>query len=450
MNDNIFRKKFNELGIKVSKKLDELFDGATRNAKEFVQKFENMSSKTRLKAIRCTAGLMSLLVLSGFTGCVSNNGDIQNTQPDVTLIGDVGNITTSKDPVQGVQSTDPNVSETTGPSGNETTGPSGNETTGPSGNETTGPSESETTGPSGSETTGPNGNETTGPSGNETTGPSGSETTGPSGNETTGPSGSETTGPSQGETTRPIEPTPEPPEIEDLPGDEDGYKYPQFFADKCQEMVVLQGALSASKYYKQLMEEKPEILFVEKRDVYTSGNEDINVYAKYSIGEREVPVYARFSFDINSMDFIYLGDSNLYSSYEEYVDKIVSSMESKAVLVSAGISEINEKQDEVNIVIGENFAKFIDPSFVDAEINFVRSVSSAGENRYREIYGFGYDENGVSHSYKLEIALVSGNYNGFEDIIYAINNGNIPETHRVESVVKPISSVFTKESQREQ
>lgn len=80
MKNNIFRKKFNDLGPSVTEKLDDIFEGETKSESEFVQKFRNLSSKARKTAIKIAgAGLVSLLVLSGFTGCVDKNGDIHET-----------------------------------------------------------------------------------------------------------------------------------------------------------------------------------------------------------------------------------------------------------------------------------------------------------------------------------------------------------------------------------
>lgn len=80
MKNNIFRKKFNDLGPSVTEKLDTIFEGETKSESEFVQKFRNLSSKARKTAIKIAgAGLVSLLVLSGFAGCVDKNGDIHET-----------------------------------------------------------------------------------------------------------------------------------------------------------------------------------------------------------------------------------------------------------------------------------------------------------------------------------------------------------------------------------
>lgn len=77
MNNNIFQKKLNDLGPDVTKKIDDLFDGETKNPSSFVQKFEDFTPKLRKKAIKMAgAGLISLLVLCGFNGCVDKDGNL--------------------------------------------------------------------------------------------------------------------------------------------------------------------------------------------------------------------------------------------------------------------------------------------------------------------------------------------------------------------------------------
>lgn len=78
MNNNIFQKKLNGLGLDVTEKDDNLLYGKTKTASEFVNKWEKLSKRTREKVIKIAgAGLLSLLVLCGCgvnTGCV-DKGD---------------------------------------------------------------------------------------------------------------------------------------------------------------------------------------------------------------------------------------------------------------------------------------------------------------------------------------------------------------------------------------
>lgn len=77
MKNNVFRKKFNDLGPNTSEKINKLFDGETKTASEFVNKWEKLSKKAREKAIKIAgAGLLSLLVLCGFNGCVDKDGNL--------------------------------------------------------------------------------------------------------------------------------------------------------------------------------------------------------------------------------------------------------------------------------------------------------------------------------------------------------------------------------------
>ena len=211
MNDNIFRKKILEMGKSAGEKIEKLFDGATRNAREFVDKFRDMNNKTRVKVMKQVgAGLMSLLILAGFTGCVDEKGNVVD-EPSVTVthVGEE-EITVATTVVS--PETQHKPVETTGPSSTsrpvETTGPA--ETTGPV--ETTGPAV--TTGPAG----------TTGPA--ETTRPSESTTT--TQNETTTTTPPVTTGPNEDNS----------PIVEDFPADEDGYAYPEFFANLVNKSIA--------------------------------------------------------------------------------------------------------------------------------------------------------------------------------------------------------------------
>lgn len=385
MKDNIFIKKLSDFDRSADSKTNELFGAATRNAPEFVTRWKIGSAKTGLRVMKMiAAGVTSLLLLFGFTGCMTDTGDFPETQSQETLdTEETDEITTNRDPEE---TTDPE--DTTGPE--ETTDPGG------------------------------------------TTDPE--DTTGPEG--TTGPE--ETTGPE------------DPPAVEDMPGDADGYAYPKYFADKLGEMIFLNGAIGGPEGV--LANVTPEILFVERGDAANATTQGgVIIYAKYDIGENNPPIYTRFAFTINSRDLANLNKSSKYSSYEEYIDAVITAMESKAVLLSAETSEINNKQDSINATIGENFAKFVDPNFVDVEINFVRDYTPPQGDSYHIISGFGYDKDGKSYSFNLELDLRSTTeYNTIYDVIKLLNDGKTPQMDRVTTKKAVINSVFIPESQSEQ
>ena len=407
MNNNVFKKKLSQFGGAVQGKLDELFDGATRTADEFLHKFRTMSEKNRAQAVKIAGGaLLSLVVLCGFTGCVDENGVIDETSSQVTTISSEEITTISN-----------SYAETTEP-GEETSTP---------GAETTGPAAT-----SGSETKPP---ETTVEP--VTTEPVGGE-------ETSDPVATppeETTGPESSEVTT-ADPGTENPD--------EGYEYPKFFTDKVVEYVVARGALSGSGYYYEAKELTPEIVFVERGVSSIEESCPIVIYARYDIPfNNEVrTIYTRFAITVNSRDYIALGKPSKYSSYDEYINKIIEAIKSKEILVSAEVSELETRQVEANNKIGEKFAKFIDNRFVDAEINFVRNIYPKGENGYTEISGFGYDTDGIAYSFVAEVEFKSI-YWGIDEVVGLIESGEAVITNRKDVTVAAINSVFVSESTSE-
>ena len=466
MDNNTFRKKLNEFGAKTCEKLDKLFEGATRTKEEFFEKFKN--PKIREKAVKIAgASIVSLALLCGSTGCMADNGQIVETssaggfesvasstpkkeESSSTVIIPWTSTTSSieSSPFESNKDSTPSVESTPWEPTIEST-PSVESTPWEPTIESTQQSPSEST-PA----------ETTGvvtppaspslpvePSSPVTTNKTPEESTPLQETQNSSP---QETSPAEIESTSPQETEVETPALEDLPADEDGYKYPEYFLERITKSISKENALSDEYYYNQILNQTPEIVFVERG---TSSKEEhcpIIVYAKYYVGDKgEKPLYTRFAFTIGSTNFLNLGKAKNFSSYSEYIAKIIEAMKAKSVFISAEVSEINDKQDAINAQIGETFAKFIDEKFVDAEINFARSVWPAGEVGYRVISGFAYDEEGKSYNFNLEFEEGAGLYDTVDQIILRLQNGETLNFDRVDSSFKGISDVFTKEIQNE-
>ncbi len=337
---------------------------------------------------RVGAGIMSALILAGFTGCVDENGETDETTPYVSL--------------------DPSPNE---------------------------PGDGE----------GANSGEAAKPS--ETTQPvviiKPEETTKPSA--TTKP---EETTPKPEEITPPEEP--EPPVVlppEDLPADEDGYQYPDIFADKVMEQI--QGGKFQGKYfYNEIKDQRPEIVFVERGDekgIDGLIRPGVVIYAKYKLKHGEINnVYIRMVFEITGSDAIKLGWENEYHSYAEYIDAVVKALENKCIYTTACVSEISDSQDYLNSIIGDGFAEFIDERFVDVQINCVQEMYDKEIGWYYGLYGFGYDADDKSYSFNIDVYLPFG-YQIYQFIIDQ-NRGVVFEVEpEILSInVSAIDSVFTK------
>lgn len=405
MNDKQFLKRIAEFGDGTRLKIEKFFGGAINSGKEMVEKFKAMSAKTRVKLIKQVgAGLLSVLVLAGFTGCVNDKGEIDETRTSaqVTLLTpeDLNGATSSAF----ASGTRPVVPESSAPESR--------------------PIVPTTTAP-------------------ETTpvvpGTAAPETTTPVAPSTSTP---ETT-PVVPETTAP-EATPSVP-AEDLPADADGYNYPKFFRDLVHERVVGQRLLSDTIYYDEICKAEPEIVFVERGPMT---NTSIAIYVRYNIDNENM--YVRFEFAIKSRAYANLGTVSKYTSYAGYVDAIKTALEERCNNISAQITELRYKTDEINDGLNSTFAKFVDDRFVDAEINFVRVVDGEDGWSEFEISGFGYDGEGKSYSFKANIDP-DVPYNS-ENLIADICASKLlkSDLESFNSTAKAIDSVFTRESQNEQ
>lgn len=408
MNDKQFLKRIAEFGDGTRLKIEKFFGGAINSGKEMVEKFKAMSAKTRAKLIKQVgAGLLSVLVLAGFTGCVNDKGEIDETRTSaqVTLLTpeDLNSATSSAF----APGTRPVVPESSAPESR--------------------PIVPATTAP-------------------ETTpvvpGTAAPEITTPVAPSTSTP---ETT-PVVPETTAP-EVTPSVP-AEDLPADADGYNYPKFFRDLVYERVVGQRLLSDTIYYDEICKAEPEIVFVERGESSVAEPNPIVIYVRYNISGQNM--YARFAFDVKNRAYLDLGRAYKHTSYAGYVDAIKTALEERCNNISAQITELRYKTDEINDGLNSTFAKFVDDRFVDAEINFVRVVDGADGWSEFEISGFGYDGEGKSYSFKANIDP-DVPYNS-ENLIADICASKLlkSDLERFDSTAKAIDSVFTRESQNEQ
>lgn len=398
MKDNIFIKKLGELGSGAVRTVEKYFGGVVKSADELVDKFKNMSAKTRLKLVKQVgAGFMSLLILCGFSGCLNNKGEIENDMNSTTSITLVA---------------------TTKPDDGEQTKPEDGEQSKPSEGEQTKPNEG--------------------------------EENKPSDGEQTKPSEGEQNKPSEGEGNKPSEGEKPPVEVEDLPGDADGYAYPNFFKDKVHEVVVLNGALANNYYYNYIKEVEPEILYVDRTTNTKIDDTGICVYAKFDLTNMlnyEKVIYARFVFDITDMKYLTLGKAAKFNSYAEYVDLMQQAIQEKNLLLDAKVSEIYET-DKINDELTETFAKFVDEKFVDANVMFVRWID--GEKWFTcEISGFAYDRNNNAYQYIMQVLDTDSVSSNGDDIIYDINNAVVTrqDMEICNITTKAMDSVYTKQTQ---
>jgi len=398
MKDFVFKKKLMELGNSAREKVNHFFEGATNSAEEFVDKFKNMTNKTRLKVVRSVgAGIMSVLILAGFTGCLDELGNIVEQDPNgnnPSAITTVFNETTRPEELTKPQVTTKPAETTKAP--DETT-KKPQETTTPPVVTTTPPEETSTTPP---------------------------ETT---------------TAPNEITTPR-----------EDLPADADGYRYPDFFANLVRQTILdeqLFFEIHDGVNYRNLVENKiPEIIFVERGEPTKEEGAPIILYAKYVVGmESSQNVYVRLSYKTGERDYAMLKFPHLYNSYAEYVAAVQTALENKAVLASANISELYMNQDEIDDKLGKNFAKFVGENFVDATVNCVRSyISEENKDLIRQISGFAYDEAGNSYSYTVDVKCPFEYMGSNEQLIKDIEAGTFKKTdcEEYKSTSKPVASVF--------
>ena len=420
MKDFILRKKLAELGTSAKAKVDYFFEGATNSANEFVDKFKSMSNKTRLKVVKSVgAGLLSVLVLAGFTGCMDGLGNITDNPTTTTPKTEASSV---YDPTTIPEETKTPQETTTGPA--VTTKPNDVATTP---QETTSQKPTETSKQPEETTKEP-----------EETSKQPEETTKEP--EETSKQPEETTTPSDDITT---------PE-EDLPADEDGYAYPEFFANLVRQTIIDERLFYESyngvNYRKYVENKTPEIVFVERGESTKNEGVPIIICAKYpgdTNGSKHV--YARLSFKIGENDYRMLGFPQLYASYAEYIDAVQKALENRAELANADISQLYMEQDAINESLGENFARFVGEKFVDASVNSVRSYpSSSGGLLVQEISGFAYDSEGKSYSYVVKLQCKAEKIITNDDLIKAVEAGEIDRSDfaTFESRSREIASVF--------
>lgn len=387
MKDNVFRKKLNEMGKNASEKIEKLFDGATNNAHEFVEKFKSMSNKTRLKVVKSVgAGVMSLLILCGFTGCMDDLGNIFDTDT-------------------------PNITQVTNSQINDVTIPSSRPQL------TTKPAETS------------NPEETTKKPDETTKKP----------DETSKPE--ETTTPNSGTVVTPKE---------DLPADADGYRYPEFFynlVNKTMADAVYIG--NGINYQTILKKQTPEIIFVERGEYTDYEETPIVIYAKYCTNPNTNEfIYTRLSFKTGGNDYGRLGRPSRYSSYAEYIAAVQAALEKKAEILYIDVSSVEERQDALNDKLGANYAKCLGANFVDATVNHARMFGMSGVvGDVCEVSGFAYDKDGTAYSYTLRYQL-KGSFVDIEFIVDYLQTGRMKvdkDFKMFEVTSMPVAGVFTEQ-----
>ena len=377
MRDNIFRKKLNDMGETAKEDIEKSFGGELKSGDELVSKFKNMTNKARLKVMKKVgAGLLSLLILAGFTGCVNKKGEIVqgSDKTQVSLIDETELPGSDKKPNY----------ETTGE--NKPSTPE--HTTEPTTPEApTTPSTPETpTKPSTPE--------------NPTTPSTPEQPTTPE----------KPTSPEQ-----PTEPTtPETTTGEDVPPAPTEYKYPKYFIDRVTQSVIDNNILGngSTLAQKQLIEKikqtTPEILFVERLGATRlpgETNVDFVIYAQYKIDENTTQ-NVKFAYSANFNDWVILGVPKYYKTYSEWVDAVVKAMKNQSNIVSASMSEL-QNLEKLDATTSANLAKIIDPNFVDVELNYAvrygyKDTDGLLRARYK-LYGFGYDKDNNSYSFSTQI-----------------------------------------------
>ena len=246
--------------------------------------------------------------------------------------------------------------------------------------------------------------------------------------------------------TNPDDPTP-PVEEVDLPGDEDGYAYPEFFRELVHEQA--EKGVIADRFYKEFYAQvEPEIVYVDiSQDAKLEGA-GVAVFAKFDMSELvgyDKVEYVSFLFDISSEDFNKLKTSTNFNTYGEYVQMLENSVKEKNELVSVKKSAVNNL-DQVNANLNDRFVWFVDNKFVDVELFYCGDVSLLDKDPYREFYGFGYDEEGKSYAFVMEVDLQVGYYPTNSELIEDIKVGEVRKgwLDRFECTVKAIDSVFEK------
>lgn len=382
--------------------MENFFKNATNRANEFVNQIKFMREKKRVKVVKSVGvALMSLFILAGGTGCNKEIEDILNEgtgNAQVTTI-DTSDITTTF-----------NMPEETSRVPEETTAKPPVQTT---------PEETTTKPPV------------------QTT-PEETTTTPPV--VTTPPE----------ETTTPPEETTTPGDVvvtpgEDLPADEDGYAYPNYFANLVYTTVNQKKLFGTEEdeYKNAIRGQLPEIVFVERGESTKEEGNPIVIYSRYCIDEAKSDyIYTRMSFKVDSYDYGMLRFPQLYSSYAEYIAAVQAALQKKAELINADVSYLREDQDAINNRLGVNYAKFLGDEFIDATINAV--IDDNDPNRAgRYVYGFVYDEEGKSYSYKWHYEYGKGIV-AVDVIIDLVNQGKTKKEdfNLFEISYTPVAGVF--------
>ena len=420
MRDNIFRKKLNDMGETAKEDIEKSFGGELKSGDELVSKFKNMTNKARLKVMKKVgAGLLSLLILAGFTGCVNKKGEIVqgSDKTQVSLIDETELPGSDKKPNY----------ETTGE--NKPSTPE--HTTEPTTPEApTTPSTPETpTKPSTPE--------------NPTTPSTPEQPTTPE----------KPTSPEQ-----PTEPTtPETTTGEDVPPAPTEYKYPKYFIDRVTQSVIDNNILGngSTLAQKQLIEKikqtTPEILFVERLGATRlpgETNVDFVIYAQYKIDENTTQ-NVKFAYSANFNDWVILGVPKYYKTYSEWVDAVVKAMKNQSNIVSASMSEL-QNLEKLDATTSANLAKIIDPNFVDVDLNYATCYYNKTQDTYTyKFYGFGYDKDDHSYSFSTSINASLTGYADTDDFIEYIKNGRYTRENLASgltTVSARVDSVFTTQS----
>ena len=369
--------------------MENFFKNATNRANEFVNQFKFMREKKRVKVVKSVGvALMSLFILAGVTGCNKEIEDILNEgtgNAQVTTI-DTSDITTTF-----------NMPEETSRVPEETTAKPPVQTT---------PEETTTTPPV----------------------------------VTTPPE----------ETTTPPEETTIPGDVvvtpgEDLPADEDGYAYPNYFANLVYTTVNQKKLFGTEEdeYKNAIRGQLPEIVFVERGENSNAEPAPIVIYSRYCLNEQtEEYIYTRMSFETGSNDYGRLGRPARYGSYAEYVSAVQAALQNKAELINAEVSEFYDNQDAINNRLGVNYAKFLGDQFIDATINAVIDDKETS-TVIKYVFGFAYDEEGKAYSYKLKYEYGKGIVAAAE-IVDLVNQGKIKreEFKMFEISYTPVAGVF--------
>ena len=413
MRDNIFRKKLNDMGETAKEDIEKSFGGEVKSGDELVSKFKNMTNKARLKVMKKVgAGLLSLLILAGFTGCVNKKGEIVSgsDKTQVSLIDETELPGSDKKPNY----------ETTGE--NKPSTPE----------HTTEPTTPETpTKPSTPEVP---------------TNPSTPE---------------QPTTPTTPE--QPTEPTtPETTTGEDVPPAPTEYKYPQYFIDRITQSVINNNVLGngSTLEQKQLIEKikktTPEILFVERLGATRlpgETNVDFVIYAQYKIDENTTQ-NVKFAYSADFNDWVILGVPKYYKSYSEWVNAVVKAMKNQSNIVSAKLCEI-QNLDAMDAKSREAIAKVINPNFVDIDINHTNETFKIDEftlvsTSTIRISGFGYDKDGNSYTFDTLVTdegfSLGKHYETAKDFLQLIIDGKLTSSDlekHMQTVSARVDSVFT-------